>query len=249
MRYNTLAIRSVLFLLLVMGFTQVTHAFDYVAKVALGKKSSELIIRDRSFTPDFVTLDLSLTGTHGRYFFTINNEFSIKDAVETDPNGLIFYSREDLNITFGYSLDIATVFAGFRKGDTDANYTANNGAFGTSSDGFYVGVSKGYFFEDKGNLSGSIAIASLDGEVSLSEPFVDTTAFTVSNPPATIQGSAVGVSLGIGWQGQVSPDTIYNIDYKLNQFDFEDDAVFGGLDLSYEENFSTFYIGLTHFFE
>ena len=243
-------VRGVLVAILVIGHTSSANAIDMVAKAAIGNKSSELVIRDRSFNPAFVTLDLSLTGTLDRYFVTINNEFSIKDDVETDPGGLIFYSREDINITLGYSLDQFTVFGGFRSGKTDANYTANNRAFGTTSDGYYIGASKSVFFEGRGSLNGSIAIATLDGEVSLSEPFVDTSAFVVgAPPPANIKGSAVGLSVSLGWSGQVSPDTLYNIDLKINQFDFEDDIVFGGLDLSYEENFSTIYIGVTHFFD
>jgi hypothetical protein len=249
MKYFRVFIRPTLVFLIVIGFTSPAYPIDFVAKAAIGNKSSELIIRDRSFSPDFITVNLSLTGSIERYFVTIDNEFSIDADIETDPGGLIFYSREDTNVTLGYGFDDFSVFAGFRTGATDAHYTGNNGAFGTSSDGYYVGISAGYFFEGKGNLSASIAIASLDGEVSLSEPFVDTTAFTVTIPPDNIQGSAVGYSLGIGWQGEVSPDTLYNIDLKFNQFDFEDDVVFGGVDLSYEENFSTISIGLTHFFE
>jgi len=245
-------------LMLFAGQCTTAGAVDFVAKAAIGNKSSELIIRDRSFNPSFTTLDLTLTGAQDRYFVTINNEVSIKDDVGTDPNGLIFYSREDINLTFGYSFDQFTAFGGFRTGSTDANYTGNNGAFGTKSDGFYLGASKGYYFEGKGNLTGSIAVASLKGEVSLSEPFVDTSTLcgqTTTAPcpnggkaPSNIKGSAVGLSISVGWAGQVSADTLYNIDLKVNQFDFKDDAVFNGLDLSYQENFSTIYLGLTHYF-
>jgi len=250
MKSITLILRDIFFLLPVVVFTQSAQAIEFVGKISIGSKSSELIIRDRSFNPDFITLDLSLTGTIDRYFLTINNENSIKDDIETDPNGLIFYSREDLNVTFGYSFDIVTAFIGYRKGDTNANFTANNSSFGTTSQGYYVGVNKSYHFGDKSSLSGSFAVANLKGEASLSEPFVDTSAFVVgATPPGAIRGSAIGFSVGISWQVQTSADTIYNIDYKINQFNFEDDVVFGGLDLSYDENFSTFYIGLTHFFE
>ena len=107
-------VRGVLVAILIIGHTSSANAIDMVAKAAIGNKSSELVIRDRSFNPAFVTLDLSLTGTLDRYFVTINNEFSIKDDVETDPGGLIFYSREDINITLGYSLDQFTVFGGIR---------------------------------------------------------------------------------------------------------------------------------------
>jgi hypothetical protein len=234
--------------LLVWSLASSAFAIDFIGKVAVGRKSSELIIRDRVFDPEFITLDLSLTGSIGRSFVSFNNEVSIKDDVQNESTGLVFYSREDTNITFGYGFDSFSAFAGFRKGETAANDTASNNAFGTRSDGYYLGVSSSYYFEGKGSLTGSIAIADLDGEVSLSEPLVDTTAFTVTSPPDTIKGSAIGYSLAIGWQGEVSPDTLYNIDLKINQFDFEDDVVFGGVDLSYEENFSTFSIGLTHFF-
>ena len=248
MRYSRTHI-SLMLALLLTGYSGTASAIDIIAKAALGKQSYELIIRDRSFTPVFTTVDLSLTGAMDRYFMTINYAFSIESEIETDPNGLIFYSREDVNLTFGYSFDAFSVFAGYRNGATDANYTGNNSAFGTSADGFYIGTSASYHFEGKGSLSGSIAIAALDGEVSLSEPFVDTSAFVVgSPPPENIKGSAVGFSLGIGWSGQVSENTLYNIDLKINQFDFEDDVVYGGLDLSYEENLNTISIGLTHFF-
>ena len=236
-------------MLIIIGFAPHAYAVDFIGKMALGSKSSELIIRDRSFNPDFITLYLSLTASLDRFFVSVDHEFSIEDDIETDPGGLIFYSREDTNLSLGYGFDNFTLFTGFRTGATDAHYPGTNEAFGTSSDGYYVGISAGHYFEGKGNLSASIAIASLDGEVSLTEPFVDTTAFTVTDPPDNIQGSAVGYSLGIGWQGEVSADTLYTIDLKLNQFDFDDDVVFGGVDLSYEENFSTFSIGLTHFFE
>lgn len=243
-------------LFLAIGFNTAAQAeVDVIAKAAIGSKSSELVIRGREFSPNFLTLDLSLTGAMGNYFVTLNNEFSIKDDIAsyTDPNdsalnGLVFYSRADTNITFGYSFEIATVFIGMRSGETNAYYTANSSAFGTTSDGYYIGASKSYYYKDKGALSGSIAIASLNGEVALSEPFVDTTAFQIVTPPAAIKGSALGLSLGIGWSGQVYGNTNYNIDLKMNQYDFQDDIVFGGVDLSYTENFSTLYIGITHFF-
>ena len=232
------------------GTLQTANAINIITKVSVNNKSSELIIRDRKFTPKFVTLDLSVTGTLDRYFVTFNSESSIKDAIETDPKGLIFYSRQDYNITFGHNFEFATVFGGFRTGNTDAKYTSNNGAFGTNSNGYYLGISKGYYFEGKGNLSGSLAIASLKGEVSLSEPFVDTSVFLVgSPPPKNISGSAIGTSIGITWSGKVSENVDYSLSLKSNQFNFTDDVLFGGLDLSYQENFTTFSLGLTHFFD
>lgn len=249
------------------GALQTANAINVITKVALNNKSSELIIRDRKFTPNFTTVDLSATGAIDRYFVTLNAESSVKDAVLTDGrenNGPTSYSRQDYNITFGYNFDFATVFGGLRTGNTDAKYATltssvvgtetiyklENKAFGTQSSGFYLGISKGFRFEGKGNLSASLAVASLDGTVSLSEPFVDTSVFLVgSPPPENINGSAIGTSIGITWSGKVSDNVDYSLSLKSNQFKFTDDVLFGGLDLSYQENFTTFSLGLTHFFD
>jgi len=225
--------------------------FDFVGKIAFGQKSMDLSIRDRSFTPTFNTLDFTLTTLKENFYLSLNHDLSIKDPVGIDPNGLIFYSRTDTNLTFGYSVNNwLGVFAGFRTGETEAKYTGNNGAFGNSSDGFYLGASGSHYIEGRGNFGASLAIAQLDGEVALSEPFVDTSVFLVgAPPPSVITGSALGFSLGLNWTTAVSDNTLFNVDLKIHQYEFEDDVVFGGLDLSYEENFTTFYLGMTHFFD
>jgi len=225
--------------------------FDFVGKIAFGVKNMDFKIRTRSFTPTFNTLDFVVTALKGPFYISLDHELSIKDPVGIDPNGLIFYSRTDTNLTFGYSVnDWLGVFAGFRKGETEAKYTANNGAFGNTSDGFYLGVSGSHYVEGRGNFSASFALANLSGEVALSEPFVDTSVFLVgATPPSSIKGSALGFSLGLSWTTDVSESTLFGADIKIHQYEFEDDVVFGGLDLTYEENFTTFYIGLTHFFD
>ena len=246
---------------------QTANAINVITKVAVNNKSSELIIRDRKFTPTFTTLDLSATTAFDRYFVTFNAESSVKDAVLTDGrdnNGPTSYSRQDYNVTFGYNFDFATVFGGLRTGNTDAKYATltskkvgtetiyklENKAFGTESSGFYIGISKGIRFEGKGNLSASLAIASLDGTVSLSEPFVNTSQFLVGPPPPeNINGSAIGTSIAVTWSGKVSDNVDYSISLKNNSFNFTDNVLFGGLDLSYQENFTTFSLGLTHFFD
>lgn len=221
---------------------------DFLAKVAVGNKSSELVIRDRRFTPEFITLDLALTAAMGQYFVTLDKDFSIKDAIESDSNGLSFYSRSDTNLTAGYSFSDYSAFVGWRTGETDAHYTGRNNAFGTNSSGYYIGTSATKAFSQlNGRLYGSIALARLEGEASLTEPFVDTSKFALGNAPSKVKGSSVGVSATIGWSGKVSEGTNWNVEYKLNQFEFQDDVKFGGFDLSYEENFQTLYLALTHF--
>lgn len=244
-----LVVLAVLLQLLVS--TAQAEDIDMVVKMAIAQKSLDLSIRDRSFSPSFNTFDIAVTGAMGRFYLTLDHDISIKDAVETDPNGLIFFSRSDSSLTLGYSImDWLSIFTGFRTGETEANYSANNSSFGNTSEGYYIGLNGSHYFEKKGSLSLSLAIASLDGSVALSEPFVDTSVFLVGNPPPSeINGSAVGYSLGLSWSGKYSEDTNYSIGIKLQRYEFEDDIVFGGLDLSYDENFNTISIGLTHFFQ
>lgn len=247
---KTSVILAVLLLQLSVSTTQ-AEDIDMVVKTAITQKSLELNIRDRSFSPSFNTFDIAITGAMGRYYLTLDHDISIKDAIETDPNGLIFYSRSDSSLTLGYSMmDWLSIFTGYRTGETEAHYSANNSSFGNTSDGYYAGLNANHYFKDKGSLSLSLAIANLKGKVALAEPFVDTSVFLVGTPPPShIEGGALGYSLGLSWSGKYSEDTNYSIGIKLQRYEFEDDVVFGGLDLSYDENFNTISIGLTHFFQ
>jgi hypothetical protein len=226
--------------------------WGFVGQAAIGQKGMELVIREQEFSPSFTTLDLSITAVKNKFYTSLAHERSIKDDIETDPTGLIFYSRLDTNLTFGYSLrENWNLFGGYRWGDTDMYYDDNvnqlSRSFGASSEGIFLGASYSHGFK-KGTLSTSIAIASLKGEVSLTEPLVDTTAFTVITPPDVVEGDALGSSYSFVWTGEVSENTTYNLGLRIHRYTFDDKKVFAGLDLSYDENFTTISLGLSHFF-
>ena len=244
---------ALLFGLFLFSLSFTSHAesgIDVVGKMAIGEKTMDLKIRDRSFSPSFTSLKLSVTGVKGAFFTTLDHEVSIKDAIESDSKGLIFYSRKDSNLTFGYALsDHLNTFIGYRTGETEAFYTANNSAFGNSSEGPFIGVSSSYYLKDTGSIGVSLAIAKLTGKVSLTEPYVDTTAFKVGDsPPADINGSALGYSFGISWSSQTSDNMLYSLSAKIQRFEFDDEVVYGGLDLSYEENYNTIAFAITKYF-
>ena len=218
--------------------------------LALSNKNMELIIRDRQFTPEFTSLALSVTGGTGNFYLTFNHDQSIKDDIESDSVGLIFYSRRDSSLALSYVLSREwRLSAGYRTGETESFYTVSNDQFGTSEKGFFAGGNFSYSFGKKGTASASLAIAQLDGEVSLREPFVDTSAFVVgSPPPQNIEGDALGYSFGLAWTGLAGSRTRYSIGLRIHRYEFEDTQVFGGLDLSYNLNFNSLYVGLTHSF-
>jgi len=216
----------------------------------------QLNIRDREFTPSFVSLDFFVTTLIGKTYISVNHEQSIKDDIEgaedaTCERGLVSYSRSDSSLTIGYPvLESLNIFGGYRQGETSAYWSVTSDSFGSSSQGVFLGGSTSYAVGNKGVLGLSLAVASLQGKVSLVEPFVDTQSILAlnPNPPSDINGSAVGYSLGLNWSGGITKDTSYVVAYKLHRYEFEDDDKFGGLDLSYDENFSTISVGVNHFF-
>jgi hypothetical protein len=232
------------------------QAMDIVSGVAIGNKSMQLKIDDREFTPSFVSLDFFVTALFGKTYISINHEQSIKDDVESAEDadgvrGLVYYSRSDTSLTIGYPVfEHLNIFGGYRQGETSAYWSVTSDSFGSSSQGVFLGGSTSYAVGNKGAIGLSLAIASLQGEVSLQEPFVDTQSILAlnPNPPSDIKGSAVGYSLGLNWSGGISKDTSYVVAYKLHLYEFEDTENFGGTDLSYEENFSTVSVGVSHFF-
>lgn len=231
-------------------FAEESSGIDVIIHASVAQKDMEFKIRDREFTPTLKVLNLALTGAVGDYYITLDHETTLENGVEADPGGVIFYSRSDTNLTFGYSLfQSSSVFGGYRTGKTTATYTGSNDEFTSASQGYFLGASYSHSFNSYGSLNASLAAASLDGEISLSEPFADTSVFIVTpNPPSKIEGKANGFSFGLAWSGQVSKNTLYQISYKIHRYEFEDQVVFAGIDLSYEENFDTIAIGITHFF-
>jgi len=239
-----------------LALSSQAQALDIVSGVSVGNKSMQLKIADREFTPTFVSLDFFVTALFGKTYVSINHEQSIKDDVEsaedaTGARGLVYYSRSDTSLTIGYPvLEYLNIFGGYRQGETSAYWSVTSDSFGSSSRGVFLGGSTSYAVGNKGAVGFSLAIASLQGEVSLQEPFVDTQSILAlnPNPPSDIKGSAIGYSLGLNWSGGISKDTSYVVAYKLHLYEFEDTENFGGTDLSYEENFSTLSVGVSHFF-
>ena len=208
-------------------------------------------IKDREFTPNFVSLDLFFTTLFDKTYVTINHDQSIKDDISSDTSntGLMYYARQDTNLTIGHPvLDKLTLFGGYRTGATKIFYSPTNDSLRTTSQGFFVGGSTSYPVSKTTVLGFSLAIASLEGKVSLREPLVDTSAFTVIDLADDVTGNAVGYSLGLNWSGEISQDTSFIVAYKFQRYEFEDADNHGGTDIDFNETFSTVSVGVSHFF-
>ena len=239
---------------LLLTFSSLLHAEDkndkklkVVSSASVSDKRMSLDIRDRQFNADFVMGTLSLSAINADFFGSIKVERSIKDDIRSDGTGLIFYSRTDYTLTAGKNLlKSLSAFAGYRQGRTTSYYNVSNNQFDVSSKGVFLGGSYSHLVKDWGSLRFTLAVANLSGEVSLFEPFADRS--VIPNAPSKIKGNAVGYSYGVSWNGHFSPSTSYNIDLTLHRYEFKDEEIYGGIDLSFKEDFNTLSIGLTRYF-
>ena len=228
-------------------FAAEENSLDYFVDLGMSSKQMELTIRDRKFEADFMTLDLAFTVAYGKFFATVTYEPSLKDDVRSDGSGLIFYSREDTTLTAGMSVFKGmSVFGGYRFGTTSGYYSASNGESLVESEGIFAGVSYSKSVADKGSAVVSLAIAQLSGTVSVNEPFVDRTA--IPTAPNEVDGDALGYSFGLRWVGQLGELSSYNVGLKIHRYEFEDQENFGGLDLSFTEDFTSISAGITRYF-
>lgn len=223
-------------------------SLDYFVDLGMSSKQMNLSIRERDFEAEFLTLDLAFTVAYDKFFASFVYEPSVKDDVRSDGNGLIFYSREDTTLTAGMNVwPGVSVFGGYRQGTTSSYYSVSNDESLVESNGVFAGVSYNQSFKDKGSAVVSLAIAQLSGSVSLKEPFVDRGTIP-GTPPDQIDGDALGFSLGLRWVGQLSDVSTYNLGLKIHRYEFEDNTNFGGLDLSFKEDFTSLSAGITHYF-
>ena len=224
--------------------------------VGTSQQSMSLDIRDRSFQADFINLELAVTASVGRYYITVNRSNSVKDDAQTDGNGLLFYGREETAINVGANVwRRLSLFGGYRNGKTPAVYfdpaNSGGGEFSITSKGLFAGASYGFKLGN-GNLGVNIAVASLQGTVSLFEPFVERAKF-VNNPnltsvPDKVVGDAIGFSYGMAWQAQLGESSNYAVGLKLHRYNFEDSELVGGVDLSFQENYDIFFVTVVNHF-
>lgn len=244
---------------------------NYVANIGIGNKLMAVQIGSRESRAQFTSMDASWSVINGNWFASMNLEQSLKDGLQFYnedilqngskigyANGVIIHTRTDASLTVGYRLFASTsLFAGYREGQTESYLSAirkdNSAVEGISSHGkiksrgMFAGLSVSHRFAGSSSLSASVAVAKLTGSASLAEPYVDTTSFQ-SDPsfPSDVKGDAVGFSYVMTWSNPISDRASLNLKAKIHRYHFEDQKVYKGVDLSYNENFTTSLLELTY---
>jgi len=146
-----------------------------------------------------------------------------------------------LSITAGYRLNESlSVFGGFLSGETQVEFINLDEVPAEvflneelTASGLFVGINYDYPMRT-GNISGSIAFASLEGEDKLADKRGSNSDF----------GSTSGFSFGTKWSADFQKTLSYFISVKRNQFTFKSDTI----NFKSDENFTIFSIGVTKYF-
>ncbi len=267
------AIKRFILACFVISISQSASAEDdeisIVGGVAYNWKNEDFKINGKPFKPEFTTVDWSLIAAYRSFYVKVNFDQSIKDSFQIDnsasgsgtpDNQAILFSRDDIGLTFGYSvLDNVTVFAGFTRGETEGAGTGQiidegtGPAFSTVSisiieQGPFVGASYSYYLHNSGSLSFSLAYAKLDGEVMLrnASTLIATRATTFNSQVA--KGDADGLSYSVTWTDLFAENILYNIGFKQTDYKFDAPEVVGQDSSDFDDTYLTFFIGLSKFF-
>lgn len=272
MRY----MKIVMFAALGLLMSSKSFAEDWSFSGGFGFKyqTVDFAVANTEFKPLFVSNTLNIAASRDRIYINFEHDISVKDHQELEfgPNEILFIGmgRSDTNLTFGYLLnDSASIFMGYKQATLDVKLNSviepSGGApvptpppyvgnqpraqdVEFSDKGLYVGASYTHNVGETGALSYSVAYADLDGEVSIMSAEYDVTTNTILRNFTKIDGSTSGISWGIVWTDGFAENVAYNIALKMNLYEFDDEVLLGGNDLSTEETFTILSIGLRKYF-
>jgi len=281
------AIQSLLLLWFVISYSQFVISAEtdddpvtVVGGVAYIFKTSDFTVSNKAFKPQYTSLDWSAVLAYKSFYTRVNFDQSIRGHTEIDNSlendgsinsGILTLDREDIAVTFGYSLfDSISVFAGYKRGETSGalggqlrgfnpdpitnkpvDFLIENTEVSFKENGPFIGIGYTYFTQKSGSINFSVAYADLDGEALLFVPELDASGskFIV---PVQILGDTTGLSYSLSWTDMFSEDMNYTIGINIIRYEFDAPLLNTGggntEDFSFDENFANFSISLTKFF-
>jgi len=221
----------------------------FAGGVGIAQKNMEFRIGDATFDPSLATLQLQGTLSYGRFFAIYSNEQTIVDDEEILEGTLFQFERDDEDFTLGYAFGNGfNIFTGYKQGVLTAistNERDGNGGVRPAAKieftdvGAYLGTSYTHQFSNS-SLSLSVAYADLNGEIDFGAS--DTT------------GKTTGFSYSLTWNVPIADSTLFTTKVNLTRYNFDDEEM-GTLDgdgrtqdLSYDQIFNIFHIGVVHYF-
>lgn len=198
---------------------------------------------------DFPMLNLGLSATYRRYYFSVNFEKSLETQtlvqdvsiggsnISQAAGGEV--DRKEQTYTLGFRvLDNLSVFGGYIDGQTDAKFTVRyedpnisdqelNETY--AEDGPFLGVSTGLQVGQWGRVGFSVAYALLSAEndkVRVEKGVAGQSGQVIAT---TVEGDTTGLSYSVSWSGSAGrfisglKNLYYVAAYKINAYEFDPD--------------------------
>ncbi len=179
----------------------------------------------------------------------------------SEVNGSVDFDRYEYAVALGYLVtDSLSVFLGYRESKSDVEFFSvisipQFGDVGTAKvgmdfeeDGFFVGASYGWHVNNStfnGVLSGSVAFASLDGDLKQNSVMTTGPFGPDAVPDDSSKGDTLGVKLGLTWKGITQVDKLtYTVGVNGYKYEFDADAD----DPDITETVVNFKLGLAYVF-
>lgn len=230
-------------------------------------------------SPSYMTLTPSLALSYNRFYGVVAYESTVNPwtsstlEVVPSPAQTRFtndsFERKEASLTFGYrvfdgsrKIGAVNVFGGYLHGistwrqtsfiTNTTTLTMDILSVGFQEDGYFLGVNYSHSFGNKGTLSLSGAFGLLDGilkdvEVSGSSP-----------TNQDIFAESTGLSLGVGWSGNITGNMNYRVGMKYINYNFDVNSIENKLtgavvnypsgQLQIKETIYSLYFGVVNYF-
>ena len=222
----------------------------------------------------FPSANIPIALTMGNWQLALNASSSLTDADIAEEEDTGKASRKDLDLTLGYRVTKNwSVFTGFKYGKTAMTFVPRDfdeevdpeegvdeeeeaDVFEMTKESYlqkgpFIGISYSWQFEKAGNLSLSVAYATLQATNNFSantdeeEEEEELTEF--DDLTGQVKGDTKGFSYGLSWTMPLSSNLLFQTRFKINDYQ-QDIIVEGERFKDIDETFTSLHVGLAYVF-
>lgn len=213
----------------------------------------------------FPSANIPIALTMNNWQLSLNASTSLSDADIAEEEDIGQASRRDMDMTLGYRVTKKwSLFAGFKYGKTDMTFIprdldeedAGQDTFERIDESYmqkgpFIGASYSWQFEKAGNLSVSLAYASLNATnnfaANTDEEEEEEELVEFDDLTGQIKGDTKGFSYGLSWTMPLSSNLLFQTRFKIN--DYQQDIIVDGERFeNIDETFTTLHVGLAYVF-
>lgn len=233
----------------------------FISGLSLGYSTfsfPEKIDQDISFSSAIFTL----AAAHNNWQASFVSGITLDDANVSEEEDIGLASRQDFDLTLGYSLTPNwAIFGGYKSGKTEMEFTSreslDEGTPITQQESYlqkgpYVGVSYSFHFEKAGSLNISLAYADLNATNNFKantdvEEEEEDDDIEFDDLTGQVKGDMRGFSFSVAWTMPLSSRLLFQSKFKIN--DYKQDLKVDGVEFNdINESFTYLHVGLAYVF-